>query len=62
MLNSLFIAKKEPAVVVTTTSNKMDEEAGDDSEYDRCMVSIQGMTCASCVAAIEKQSKKIDGK
>jgi len=34
----------------------------DESEYERCMLSIQGMTCAACVASIEKVAMQIEGE
>jgi len=43
--------------VIASTSN---ETAYDGLE--KCFLRVQGMTCASCVAAIEKHAKKIDGK
>lgn len=33
----------------------------DEADMDKCFLRITGMTCASCVAAIEKHTKKIHG-
>lgn len=35
---------------------------GDESELEKCFVRIEGMTCASCVAAIEKHVNRLKGE
>lgn len=33
----------------------------EDEEYDKCFLKVTGMTCASCVAVIEKNLVKLEG-
>ncbi|XP_021954957.1 copper-transporting ATPase 1 isoform X3 [Folsomia candida] len=39
----------------------IDISSGEEKDLERCILRIQGMTCASCVAAIEKHAKKVAG-
>ncbi|ODN04912.1 Copper-transporting ATPase 1 [Orchesella cincta] len=41
--------------------SKIDMEGMEETELERCMLSIQGMTCAACVSSIEKIVMMIDG-
>nr|XP_053634823.1 copper-transporting ATPase 1-like isoform X2 [Cherax quadricarinatus] len=48
---------------VSVTSSWQENVAfeGDEADLEKCFLRITGMTCASCVAAIEKHAKKIQG-
>jgi len=34
----------------------------EEEEYDKCFLKVTGMTCASCVATIEKNLAKMEGE
>lgn len=36
--------------------------AGVDDDLEKCFLRVSGMTCASCVATIEKNLMKVEGK
>lgn len=46
---------------VTSSWQENPAYEGDDTELEKCFLRITGMTCASCVAAIEKHTRRIKG-
>ncbi|XP_068235378.1 copper-transporting ATPase 1 isoform X2 [Palaemon carinicauda] len=52
-------SSKEGSVNSVYKSNAAFE--GDDGDLEKCFLRINGMTCASCVAAIEKHAMKVRG-
>ncbi|KRT84534.1 hydrolase, partial [Oryctes borbonicus] len=51
----------KPIANGTTKKIAYDEDFADDYNLEKCQLHIKGMTCASCVTAIEKHCQKIKG-
>jgi hypothetical protein len=52
---SLIIDQKTESVRYTPGTNE-------EEEYDKCFLKVTGMTCGSCVASIEKNLMKVEGR
>ena len=52
----------EVANVAANDNEPTNEASVAQLDLEKCFLRVQGMTCASCVAAIEKHAKKVDGK
>ncbi|KAK8380400.1 hypothetical protein O3P69_016761 [Scylla paramamosain] len=56
--------KKQKSSHEGSVSSSWQENAafeGDEADLEKCFLRITGMTCASCVAAIEKHARRIQG-
>lgn len=54
-------SEKKSAPLITFVGSGNGEAKSVNNESQRCFLHVQGMTCASCVAAIERHCKKIYG-
>lgn len=62
LTESLLLAIGKKIAKAVPSVNHGDGDVTDDAYLDKCFIHIKGMTCASCVAAIEKNCRKIYGQ
>ena len=56
------LARSASAVDISNNVVRFRKKVDEAGEFEKCFVIIKGMTCASCVANIEKNITKLEGK
>ncbi|KAL1501048.1 hypothetical protein ABEB36_006450 [Hypothenemus hampei] len=62
-INGHSVKKDEanPSTAASANGNVLRDSHAPESNLEKCQINVKGMTCGSCVAAIEKHVKKIPG-